>query len=454
MASGLSIMVASALVACGPGLSPGDGDGGGSSSGATTQATTGGVGFVDEELWRLSLDRTIWTEPPVGDASGNVYVVAARPNPADPGAAGLRSLIKVSEQGELVWELDFGSDGGFSAVAVGPDGDVWACIRGSVSRVSANGSLLWTEDDTCTGERSITVGNGVAVSVHLRRGDENNTRLREVIAIGSDGTRLWARDVGVPVPHEENQFERLGTLIFGTAISGTSVYVGCDICAAQPALVELDLADGSIRSVGELDGGDWIEPRKTVFEVPRVTADGIWVEAYESSLTRRTWHWSAGSAAASVEVSLPIEAETGLTHRDYSVDDVQLIIDGEARLVDFGDLATEERAQLVNSEPAARGSDDAILMVSVADPEEPEYPRLSNCWGESCRVYVVDASGRVTWILGEEVVQIPYIGDGRVVYVARNGDLVAHSAPLTPLSYGWAQWLANGQGNSCRDCAG
>jgi hypothetical protein len=453
MASGLSITVASALAACGPGLSPGDGDGGGSSSGATTQATTEGVGFVDEELWRLALDRSIKTAPPVGDESGSVYVVAARPNPADPGPE-LKSLIKVSERGELIWELDFGSTGSISAVAVGPGGDIWVCILGAVSRVSANGSLLWTEDDACSGERSITVGSGVSVSVHARSDDENNSVIREVIAIDDDGTRLWSRDVGVPRPNGENQFERLGTLIFGTAISGTSIYVGCDTCAAQPALVELDIADGSIRSVGELDGVDWTEPRKTVFEIPRITADGVWVEAYESALTRRTWHWSAGPAAASVDVSLPIEAETGLTYTDYGVDDVQLIVDGQARLVDFGSLATEERAQLVNGEPAARGSDDEIVMVSVSDPEEPGHPRLENCWGQTCRVYVVDAQGQVTWILDEEVVHIPYIGDGRVVYVAPNGDLVAHTAPLTPLTFGWAQWLANSQGNSCRDCAG
>lgn len=406
---------------------------------------------MDEELWRLSLDRTIRTEPPVGDASGNVYVVASRPDPAGPGP-GLQSLIKVSEQGELVWELEFGTDGGSAAVAVGPDGDIWVCIRGAVSRVSANGSLLWTEDDTCTGERSLAIGNDFSVSVHIRKDEGSDSRFWDVLAIDGNGSRLWARDVGIVQPYEKNTVYE-STSIFGTAIRGTSVYVGCDICAAQPALVELDLADGSIRSIGELDGVDWTEPRKTVFEVPRVTAGGVWVDAYESASTRRTWHWVAGSSAASRELSLPIEAATGLTHRDLGVDYVRLLVDGQARTVDFGSIETDELAQLSSGEPAARGLDDAILMVSVSHPESG-ISRLHNCWAEECRVYVVDAAGQVPWVLDEEVVQIPYIGDGRVVYVAPNGDLVAHSAPLTPLAYGWAQWLANGHGNSCRDCGG
>jgi hypothetical protein len=338
-------VVATALAACGPGLSPIVGDGGASSSGATTHATTEGGERGYEELWRLPLDRSIRTQPPVGDESGNVYVIAAR-DPPDPGVE-LISLIKVSEEGELAWELDFGSDPGFSGLAVGPDGDVWVCILGAVSRVSANGSLLWTEDDACWGEHSIAVGNGVSVMVDLREDEDeigNTIYIPRVIALAGDGSRLWSRDVGVSTPSGPDGFERLGTSLVGAALLGTSVYVGCDTCSALPALVELDLEYGSIRGVGELQGVDWTEPRKTIFERPRVTADGVWVEAYEFPQGRRAWRWSAGSAAVPTEVSLPIEAEAGLTQRDYGAEDVRLIVDGEARVIDFASIAAEERA--------------------------------------------------------------------------------------------------------------
>lgn len=453
----VAAMVATASCVCGPGLSSADaGDGGVSSTGGATQGSTEGEEPKYEELWRLSLDRSIKTEPPVGDERGDVYVMAIRDDPTDPGGVELHSLIKVDAQGELAWELDFGSSPGLSGVAVGPNGDIWVCVRGAVSRVSAEGSLLWTEDDACSGERSISVGREGSVSVSSRMDDDeigNDIYVQQVIAIDAEGNRLWARDVGVPRPSGPDQFKRLGTAIAGVALSGTSVYVGCDICSEQPALVELDLADGSIRGVGELPSVDWTEPRRTVFETPRVTADGVFVEAYEELPMRRTWHWSGGSSATTLEVSLPIEADTGLTHRDYSTQEAQLVVDGEARVIDFDGVAPEERPSLLSGEPAARGMDDAILMVSIPDPPE-EYPRTYNCWGETCRVYVVDAAGRVSWLLDEEVVSIPYVGAGRIVYVAPNGDLVAHSTPLTPRTFGWAQWLANGQGNGCRDCGG
>lgn len=449
---GAAMLVAAASCVCGPGLSPTDeGVGGASSSTATTDAPTEGTEPVYGELWRLSTDGSWRTQPPVGDELENVYSIVARHVPDEPEE--LHTLVKVSEQGQVVWELDLGHSTGSSGVAVGPNGDVWICFGGAVSRVSSSGSLLWTEDDACTGERSLAVGPGGSVSVHARsEGGSDTGGAWEVVAIDGDGTRSWARDVGVLAPYEENQ-TYVSTAIFGAAIDGTSVYVGCDTCAARPALAELDRADGSIRSIGELDGVDWAEPHRTIFGLPRVTADGVWIEAYEDEnpSRRRTWRWSMGSAAVPVGASLPIEADTGLVQKDYGVEDVQLLVDGEIRVVDFGSVPAEERASLRNAEPAARGSDDAVLMVSASEPL-PGYPRHVNCGEESCRAYVVDASGRVTWVLGEES-RLPHVGADRIVYVASNGDLVAHGAPLSPRAFGWAQWLANGQGNGCRGCA-
>ena len=448
------ITVALAMGACGPRASTPEGaDAGGSTSHDTASGETTGEEFVDEQLWRLSLGGSVKTTPPVGDADGNVYVIAARDDPGDPSAPERLVLVKVSAEGQVVWELDHGPSTDNAALAVGAGGDIWTCTAGAVSRVAPDGTLKWTTVDSCAGRSSLALGGDVAVSVHLRPEDASGEGdVIELLALDGGGTRLWAQEIGMRPEYVKN-VPYVGTEIAGAAIKGASVYVGCDTCSALPALVELDLFSGEMRGVGELAGAGWAEPRRTTFERPRVTADAVWVDAYEDAIERRAWRWVPGSAAVAVNDSLPIEATGGLTQRLYPAAGIQLVVGGMTRVVEMNALEADDRIGLENGEPAAMGTTGSVLMVSAPAPQE-QNPRTHSCWEQTCRVYVVDGEGQVSWVLAEDVVRIPYVGDGRIVYVSVGGDLVAHSAPLTPSAFGWSQWLGNSQGSSCRDCAG
>ncbi len=456
-AAAYTIITISALLgACGPNAPmTGTGSASGTTLGdPTTGESTGADGPVDEELWRLSLDAAVKTTPPVGDGSGSVYVIATREDPTNPSGPDRVSLFKISNDGQIAWELGLGTSNDNAALAVAAQGEIWTCVGGAVSRVAPDGALRWARSDSCTGSRSIAVGGEVSVSVHLRPQDGGaGGHVLEVVALDGLGARLWARDVGVRPAYEKN-VPYVATEVAGAAISGTSVYVGCDTCSASPAIVELGLSDGSVRGIGALEGTAWTMPRRTTFERPRVTADAVWLDAYEDAIDRRAWRWSAGSAAMATNDSLPIEGPSGSTQRIFDAEAVAVTVGGMTRVVDMGAIEIADRAALQNGEPAALALDGSVLMVSVPEPLLAN-PRARSCWEQACRVYVVDPLGQVSWVLGEDVVRLPYVGDGRIVYVASNGDLVAHTAPLAPSTFiGWGQWLANREGNSCRDCAG
>jgi outer membrane protein assembly factor BamB len=164
-----------------------------------------------EELWSLNLEDVTWVNDLALDAAGNAYLAVERDHRFEDGNA---IVIKVSSQGERLWQRDFGqvSEGRVAAQGVAVDSEGSVYLTGSdlrfnstvpfgletgafLRKLDSAGNMLWerTFEVISQGDHITATGTSVAVDnqrqlVYLASRGANGLYLSQY---DFDGTRRW-----------------------------------------------------------------------------------------------------------------------------------------------------------------------------------------------------------------------------------------------------------------------
>lgn len=404
---------------------------------------------------------------PVADGSGNMVVIvgenARKVLDAEDEHVGFEvggvSLVSISPNGVERWATRIGAAGTVEREverpSIAPSGDVWACVDADLQRFSSDGNERWSLEGFCAFEgipgvayrhRSGTLaGDGryyFLGSVVGENDDGKKTVTPELRAASPNGDALWTMNPGVASVGEgglEGGFESGSQIVAPSVGPDGDVWIGCDTCRDGAALAKIDPDSGVPSVVGAL--GD----SATGFHSGPVWDGQRWWIDHETEV------WSVasdGNAQAASLRGLPLTASSHAVYRRWDgqkyPDQQRLMWDDSE--VDLNGLTADGRPLHV-AVPVALAAPSAVVMLYRAAHVSRvlEVP----CEAE-CGLYVLSHDREVIWHRDQVApgTNVPFVGNGFLVYVNDQHELVSESAPVNGLAAGPWPTLGADAGNT------
>lgn len=191
--------------------------------------TTGAVDFIDL----------------VADPDGNLYL-----------SAGVESLMKLDDSGEILWQRE--AVVGFGHLAIGPDQSIYSAALAQVKRLDANGNLLWTTraDANLAFTKLLVHADGSFAAAGMTGASGDTV----VAKFGADGQVAWISQLIHPEGHAGSQPYDISEGPSGYLITSARLLNGLqDLRGVLYGVSLTGQAQWTVDHPSQLDGEVWVK---------------------------------------------------------------------------------------------------------------------------------------------------------------------------------------------------